>query len=58
VKNAIVVGIVIDGDRERDASAIGINPIAITRSHEKPKMRLPDRSLSAGGRCCVTMKRL
>lgn len=50
-KNAMVAGIVIEGERESEASAKGINPIAITRSHEKPKIRLPVRSLSAGGRC-------
>jgi hypothetical protein len=50
-KNAIVVGIVIDGDRDSDASAKGISPIAITNSHEKPKIRLPDRSVREGGEC-------
>lgn len=50
-KNAMVAGIVIEGDRESEASAKGISPIAITRSHENPKIRLPDRSVSAGGRC-------
>lgn len=50
MKNAIVAGIVIDGERDSDASARGISPIAITNSHEKPKIRLPERSVSIGGR--------
>lgn len=58
MKNAMVVGIVIDGERANDASASGIKPIAITSSHEKPKIRLPDMSVRAGGRCGATEKRL
>ena len=50
-KNAMAGGIVIDGDRDSDASAIGVRPIAITNSQEKPKIRLPERSVSVGGRC-------
>ena len=33
-KNAMVAGIVMEGERDSEASAKGISPIAITSSHE------------------------
>lgn len=50
MKKAMAVGVVIEGERCKDLSAIGINPIAITSIHEKPSIRFPPTVGSAESR--------